>query len=89
MYSNEYGYPYGLFNQKCFIDYERYLQSSFNVQQHHIEQNKNILDMRKAIKDFCDASRKLSPDYRDQAMRECIQELMLQAIKDGYISPRE
>ena len=45
--------------------------------------------MRKAIKNFCDASRKISSDYCDKAMRECIEELMIQAMKDGYAPTRE
>lgn len=46
------------------------------------EQNKeqmvNILKMKKAIKDFCEAYRQVLPNYRQLAQTECFQELMTQ-----------
>ena len=39
--------------------------------------------MKKAIADYCKAARKVSPDYQQIAINECLQEIILQATKDG------
>ena len=42
------------------------------------------MDMKKAIADYCKAARKVAPDYQQIAINECLQEIILQATKDGY-----
>ena len=46
------------------------------------EQNKNIADMVKAISDYCEAARKVHPDFQEMAFKACLAELCIQAEKD-------
>ena len=78
MYMNSYN-PYNLFNQNIFEN-----NQIRQVQEHHREQQKKVLEMRKAISDYCEAARKISPDYWEYAGKQCMQELLIQAAKDGY-----
>ena len=72
-------YPYNIFNQNTLMGYSQ--QSiSFN-QQYHAEQQKNIVEMRKAIQDYCEAARKVSPEYQQMAIDQCLQEIVIQASK--------
>lgn len=75
MYQN---YPYGLFNQ----DYLKTYQAQQRETQRHWEQNKNIADMVKAISDYCEAARKVHPDFQEMAFKACLAELCIQAEKD-------
>lgn len=75
MYQN---YPYGLFNQ----DYLNTYQVQQRETQRHWEQNKNIADMVKAISDYCEAARKVHPDFQEMAFKACLAELCIQAEKD-------
>lgn len=56
---NYENYPYDIFNPM-------YLKNTY-VQQlenwRNVEQQKNICDMVKAISDYCEAARKVAPDY--------------------------
>lgn len=59
-------YPYGLFN----ADYLRAYQQQREAQRQW-EQNKNIVDLTKALSDFLDASRKVHPDFQKAAQDAC------------------
>ena len=76
MYQN---YPYGLFNQDYLQDY----QAQQREAQRQWEQNKNIADMVKAISDYCEAARKVHPDFQELAFNACLAELCAQAAKDN------
>ena len=52
-------YPYNIFNPRYFE--QAYIQQLEN--QRNMEQQKNIYDMVKAISDYCEAARKIHPDY--------------------------
>ena len=72
-------YPYNFFNQNTLMGYS---QQSISVnQQYHAEQQKNIVEMRKAIQDYCEAARKVSPEYQQMAIDQCLQEIVIQASK--------
>lgn len=72
-------YPYNIFNQNSLLNYGQ--QNIINLQQHHAEQQKNILEMRKAIRDYCEAARKVSPEYQQIAIDQCLQEIVIQASR--------
>ncbi len=76
MYQN---YPYGIFNQ----DYLRAYQEQQKEAQRQWEQNKNIIDMVKAISDYCEAARKVDDDFRQAAFNACLAEILRQAEKDN------
>ena len=76
MYQN---YPYGLFNQ----DYLQAYQAQQREAQRQWEQNKNISDMVKAISDYCEAARKVHPDFQELAFNACLAEICIQAAKDN------
>ncbi len=51
---NYNNYPYSIFNQSSLLNYG---QLNINgLEQHQAEQQKNILEMRKAIRDYCEAA---------------------------------
>lgn len=75
-YSN---YPYNIFDQNSLLNFG--MQNENNLQQYHVEQQKNIIDMRKAIRDYCEAARKVSPEYQQIAIDQCLQEIVIQASK--------
>lgn len=81
MFYNQY--PYTLFSQKSLDDYIRHQQDIIDARQHRKEQQENIDKMRKAIKDYCHASKKITPDYQQQAINACLEEIILQAMQDG------
>ena len=56
-------YPYNIFNPRYFE--QAYIQQLEN--QRNMEQQKNIYDMVKAISDYCEAARKIHPDYQQRA----------------------
>lgn len=64
---NYENYPYDIFNPM-------YLKNTY-VQQlenwRNVEQQKNICDMVKAISDYCEAARKVAPDYQRMATDAC------------------
>ena len=59
-------YPYNIFNQNSLLNYGK--QNINDYQQYHVEQQKNIVEMRKAIRDYCEAARKVSPEYQQIAL---------------------
>lgn len=72
-------YPYNIFNQNSLLNYGN--QNVNDYQQYHEEQQKNIIEMRKAIRDYCEAARKVSPEYQQIAIDRCLQEIVIQASK--------
>jgi len=76
MYQN---YPYGIFNPTYLNAY----QAQQREAQRQWEQNKNIADMVKAISDYCEAARKVHPDYQQAAFNACLAEIINQAAKDN------
>lgn len=76
MYQN---YPYGIFNTSYLNTY----QAQQMEVQRQWEQNKNIVDMVKAISDYCEAARKVDPDYQQIALCACLAEILNQAAKDN------
>ena len=72
-------YPYNIFNQNSLLNYGN--QNVNDYQQYHEEQQKNIIEMRKAIRDYCEAARKVSPEYQQIAIERCLQEIVIQASK--------
>ena len=43
----------------------------------------NIYDMVKAISDYCEAARKIHPDYQQRAIEACLQEIIRQMSIDN------
>lgn len=72
-------YPYNIFNQTSLLNYGQ--QNTNYNQQYHVEQQKNIMEMRKAIRDYCESARKVSPEYQQFAINQCLQEIVIQASK--------
>lgn len=76
---NYNNYPYSIFNQSSLLNYGQ--QNISSLQQHQVEQQKNILEMRKAIRDYCEAARKVSSEYQQMAIDQCLQEIVMQASR--------
>ena len=72
-------YPYNIFNQSSLLSFGQ--QNTYSLQKYHVEQQKNIVDMRKAIRDYCEAARKVSPEYQQIAVDQCLQEIVIQASR--------
>lgn len=72
-------YPYNIFNPRYFE--QAYIQQLEN--QRNMEQQKNIYDMVKAISDYCEAARKIHPDYQQSAIEACLQEIIRQMSIDN------
>lgn len=72
-------YPYGIFNPNYLNIYQEHQREI----QRQWEQNKNIADMVKAISDYCEAARKVHPDYQQVAYNACLAEIFNQAAKDN------
>lgn len=73
MYYNQY--PYNIFNPALFQQIEQ--------QNYHQEQQQQILKMRKAIKDYIEAARQVAPEYQQEAINQCLEEILLQAINNS------
>lgn len=87
MYSN---YPYGIFNEEQLRAYHARIQQENAIYQDQLreaqrqwEQNKNIADMVKAISDYCEAARKVHPDFRQAAFFASLAEISAQIQKDN------
>lgn len=72
-------YPYEIFNPQYLGQYQVQQMEA----QRNQEQQKNIGDMVKAISDFCEAARKVHPDYQQTAMTFCLAEILRQAAIDN------
>ena len=79
MYYNQY--PYNIFNQGMLANYSYISVEQQRALQHEVEQEENILKMRKAIADYCDAAKKVTPDYHEFAMWSCLEEIVGQMMK--------
>lgn len=75
MYQN---YPYGIFNPQYLNTYQEQQELKRKW-----EQNKNIMDMVKAISDYFEASRKVDPDFQQLAVYACMAEVIKQAAKEN------
>lgn len=65
-----------IFNQQYVNpDYLQQLQ-----QQHHNQQQQEIAKAVKALHDYCDAARKITPEYRQQAFCVCAAAKGIQTI---------
>lgn len=74
-------YPYNIFNQKLLAE-QMSQQKNINEQiRYQNEQLKHILEMKKAIADFCSAARKVSPEYQQYAMSVIMAEILNQAAE--------
>ena len=73
-------YPYAMFNPS-YMNAE-YLQQ-LEQQKNEIEQNQKIAEMVKAVKDLCEASRHIQPEYQERAMAACWIELARQIAIDA------
>ncbi len=67
-------YPYGLFNTNAI----QAIDANALQQIHDAEQQKHIAEMVKAISDYCEASRKITPDYQQSAISACFAEIITQ-----------
>lgn len=72
-------YPYGIFNPQYLNQFQRQQMEA----QRNLEQQKNVYDMVKAISDFCEAARKVHPDYQQTAITYCLAEVLRQAAIDN------
>ena len=73
-------YPYAMFNP-AYMNAE-YLQQ-LERQKNEIGQNQKIAEMVKAVKDLCEASRHIQPEYQERAMAACWIELARQIAIDA------
>lgn len=72
-------YPFNIFNQDLLAEQMRQ-QMIINEQiRHQNEQLNYILEMKKALNDFCSAAKKVSPDYQQYAMEVIMVEILKQA----------
>ena len=77
-------YPYNLFNQNAMSAYDQ--QQAY--QQYHYEQQKNVVDMVKALSDFLDAAQKVAPEYQEQATNMCFVEILRHMTTNNGGYPR-
>lgn len=74
-------YPYTIFNQELLAD-QKMQQVLIDEQlRYQNEQLKYILEMKKAIADFCSAAKNVSPEYQQYAMSIVMEEIFNQAVK--------
>ena len=57
-----------IFNQQ-YVN-EAYLQQ-LQIQRYHAEQQQEIAKAVKALHDYCDAARRIAPEYQQQAFCAC------------------
>ena len=76
-------FPYQVFNPVMMEEYYRQMQIADMQRGHHLEQQANILKMTNALRDYFEAARKVSPDYRGAAIDACMGVIVEQAAKDG------
>ena len=78
---NYENYPYDIFNPMYLKN--NYVQQLENWR--NVEQQKNICDMVKAISDYCEAARKVAPDYQRMATDACMMEIVRQMLIDKQV----
>ena len=64
-----------IFNQQ-YVN-QSYLQQ-LQIQQYHAEQQKEIVKAVKALHDYCDAARKIAPEYQELALQKCIEAVVME-----------
>lgn len=69
-----------IFNQQ-YVN-QSYLQQ-LQLQQYHAEQQQEIAKAVKSLHDYCDAARKIAPEYRELAMKECIAAILMEMGRQG------
>ena len=79
---NYYDNPLNIFNPNVMNNLNFQLQQC-EQQKKHWEQQENIIKMRKAIADYCEARRKLLPEYYQQAQEACLMEIAMQFNLDN------
>ena len=67
-----------IFNQQ-YVNPDYLLQ--LQIQQYHTEQQQEIQKAVKALHDYCDAARKIAPEYQQEAMKQCITALLMEMAK--------
>ena len=76
MYQN---YPYGIFNPQYLNAY----QAQQREIQRQWEQNKNVADLTKALKDFLDAMENVHPDFQQAAFEACAFTILAHQAKNS------
>jgi len=76
-------YLYSVFNQSALEEYIRKQQQNQETQKHHKDQQENILDIRRAIREYCNAARKVAPDYQTAAINAYMEEITIQMMQDS------
>lgn len=69
-------YPYNVFNQELLADQARQQMIIYEQIRYQNEQLKYILEMKKAIDDFCSAAKKVSPEYQQYAMNVILADVL-------------
>lgn len=72
-------YPFNIFNQDLLAEQMRQKMIISEHIRHQNEQLNHILEMKKAINDFCSAAKKVSPEDQKYAMEEIILGILKQA----------
>ena len=70
-----YEYPYEIFDAQMILEYQHRQQE---VRMEQMRQEKNILDMIKAVSDYCSAARKAAPQYQQKAVEMVMAEILRQ-----------
>ena len=76
-------YPYGIFDMNQLVVFPNQYQQVELERIHRMEQEKSIIELRKATRDYCEAARKITSDYQVAAMFAVMDEVKKQAEKDG------
>ena len=69
-------YPYNLFNSSYINNYNA---QQMEAQRKYWEQQGKIRDLVKALHDFLDAAKDITPEYQQQAFDACCAEIAIQA----------
>lgn len=64
-----------IFNQQ-YVNHNYLLQ--IQQQKYHTEQQMEIQKAVQALHDYCDAARKIAPEYRQMAVQKCIEAIVLE-----------
>ena len=67
-----------IFNQQ-YVN-EAYLQQ-LQIQQYHAEQQQEIAKAVRALHDYCDAARRIAPEYQKQAFCACVAAILEEMSK--------
>ena len=67
-----------IFNQR-YVQPEYYNQ--LRLQEYQAQQHHEIEKAVKALHDYCDAARKIAPEYHSIALQKCIEAILLEISK--------